>query len=253
MTCLSERASSLPECQPPHRPDHRRLPVERTMNWSGGLPFTVAYSSFGTDSAGNAEDCNTTRAVQRPVLAERQRHMKTNLSSPTYNADPNNPKVAPSPDRSGHRKHPAAVPSPSRPRRYRKCGSEHLPRTRVLRLRLGLTKAFTIHEQIAAKFRMDAYNAFNHIQAANPCSTTVQGLAHQQQLRAQYPAWPRVASLVNSNSPSASSSNFAKGNNQTTRGASAPLFLCLGSPGRTRPGITASQVSSMQRTFLPHF
>jgi hypothetical protein len=33
---------------------------------------------------------------------------------------------------------------------------------------LALTKAFTIHETIATKFRMDAFNAFNHIQAANP-------------------------------------------------------------------------------------
>jgi len=33
---------------------------------------------------------------------------------------------------------------------------------------LGLTKAFTIHENIAVKFRMDAYNAFNHINPGNP-------------------------------------------------------------------------------------
>jgi hypothetical protein len=39
---------------------------------------------------------------------------------------------------------------------------------------LAITKAFTIHENIATKFRMDAYNAFNHIQAANPCNTGIQ-------------------------------------------------------------------------------
>ena len=33
---------------------------------------------------------------------------------------------------------------------------------------LGLTKAFTIHENIVTKFRFDAFNAFNHINAGNP-------------------------------------------------------------------------------------
>jgi hypothetical protein len=33
---------------------------------------------------------------------------------------------------------------------------------------LGLTKAFTIHESVVTKFRMDAFNAFNHINAGNP-------------------------------------------------------------------------------------
>jgi len=33
---------------------------------------------------------------------------------------------------------------------------------------LAVTKAFTIHEQWVAKFRMDAFNAFNHINPGNP-------------------------------------------------------------------------------------
>ncbi|MGA7243650.1 MAG: hypothetical protein WBX19_10720, partial [Terracidiphilus sp.] len=33
---------------------------------------------------------------------------------------------------------------------------------------MAITKAFTIHENVAAKFRMDAFNAFNHITAGNP-------------------------------------------------------------------------------------
>jgi hypothetical protein len=35
---------------------------------------------------------------------------------------------------------------------------------------IGLTKAFTIHESIVTKFRMDAFNAWNHITAGNPGS-----------------------------------------------------------------------------------
>jgi hypothetical protein len=33
---------------------------------------------------------------------------------------------------------------------------------------MGLTKTFTIHESVAVKFRMDAFNAFNHINPGNP-------------------------------------------------------------------------------------
>ncbi len=33
---------------------------------------------------------------------------------------------------------------------------------------LAITKAFTIHENIVTKFRMDAFNAFNHINPGNP-------------------------------------------------------------------------------------
>jgi hypothetical protein len=161
-----------------------------TMNWSGGLPFTVAYSSFGTDSAGNAEDCNhDTGSSAAPCLPNANGHMKTNLSSPTYNADPTNPKVGtitrsfwtPQTSSSGTFSFPGldAIGNAGQ-NTYRGPG--------FFDSDLGLTKAFTIHEQIAAKFRMDAYNAFNHIQAANPCSTTVQGTGPiSSSCGAQYP------------------------------------------------------------------
>jgi hypothetical protein len=32
----------------------------------------------------------------------------------------------------------------------------------------NIVKSFTIHESIVAKFRFDAFNAFNHINAGNP-------------------------------------------------------------------------------------
>jgi hypothetical protein len=33
---------------------------------------------------------------------------------------------------------------------------------------MAITKAFTIHESVVTKFRMDAFNVFNHINAGNP-------------------------------------------------------------------------------------
>jgi hypothetical protein len=38
---------------------------------------------------------------------------------------------------------------------------------------MAITKSFTIWEQVVAKFRMDAFNAFNHINAGNPGNTDV--------------------------------------------------------------------------------
>jgi hypothetical protein len=40
---------------------------------------------------------------------------------------------------------------------------------------LVIVKGFTIWESVVAKFRMDAFNAFNHIQAGNPGNTDVFG------------------------------------------------------------------------------
>jgi hypothetical protein len=38
---------------------------------------------------------------------------------------------------------------------------------------LSVTKSFTIWEQVATIFRFDAFNAFNHINAANPNTTNI--------------------------------------------------------------------------------
>jgi hypothetical protein len=40
---------------------------------------------------------------------------------------------------------------------------------------LGLTKAFTIRENIVTKFRFDAFNAFNHINPGNPGGNIANG------------------------------------------------------------------------------
>ena len=83
---------------------------------------------------------------------------------------------------------------------------------------MALTKTFTIHESFAVKFRMDAFNAFNHINPGNPGGNiesdgTISGLAP-----AGTPRQLEFALRV--------SSNFAKEPQMRTRGASAPLFFC---------------------------
>jgi hypothetical protein len=40
---------------------------------------------------------------------------------------------------------------------------------------MALSKAFTIWEQVSMTFRMDAFNAFNHINAGNPNNGNIFG------------------------------------------------------------------------------
>jgi hypothetical protein len=40
---------------------------------------------------------------------------------------------------------------------------------------MAITKAFTIWESVVAKFRMDAFNVFNHINAGNPNNDDIFG------------------------------------------------------------------------------
>jgi hypothetical protein len=84
---------------------------------------------------------------------------------------------------------------------------------------LGLSKAFTIRGSIATKFRMDAYNVFNHINPGNPAATSSR--------KATSLARDRAAQLATWNSLSAFSSNLRRNSNRNTRGASAPLVLSL--------------------------
>ena len=148
-----------------------------TMNWSGGLPFSVSYSNFNpyTGAAGTKpkdwpdEDCaHDTGSSAAPCLPNATGHMKTHLSgfTPTSSGVGSRTFWTKQPKSGGIFSFPGLdVVGNSGQNTYR--GPTFFSSD------LGLTKAFTIHEQIAAKFRMDAYNAFNHIQAANPCSTDV--------------------------------------------------------------------------------
>ena len=140
-----------------------------TMNWSGGLPFSLGYSSFGTDSNGNAEDCNhNTGGSAAPCLPNAHGHMKTSLTGFTPNASGVGSRSFWTPQPTG------GIFSFPGLDVIGNAGQNTYRGPSFFDSDLAITKAFTIHENIATKFRMDAYNAFNHIQAANPCNTGIQ-------------------------------------------------------------------------------
>lgn len=135
-------------------------------NWSSGLPFSVSYSNFG----GN-QDCNDnvggTAAPCRPNATGK---LKTHLSSPIFGNDGKLTRTfwTPQPTTGGVFSWPGLD-------NIGNAGANNYFGPSFFNADLALTKGFTIHENIVTKFRMDAFNAFNHIQAANPGNGNIFG------------------------------------------------------------------------------
>jgi hypothetical protein len=134
------------------------------LNWSSGLPFSVSYSNFG----GN-EDCNhNTGGSAAPCRPNANGKLKTHLSSPIFGSD-------------GKIKRNYWTPQSASSGIYSfpgldvigNGGANNYFGPSFFNTDMAITKAFTIHESIVTKFRMDAFNAFNHIQAANPADNNI--------------------------------------------------------------------------------
>lgn len=126
------------------------------LNWSGGLPYTINMGG----GFGNNQDCNhNTGGSNAPCRPNTSGHMKTSLtkakvSGGTVSRDFWTPQPQlfsfPGLDVIGN------------------AGANTYRGPSFFNTDLGLTKGFTIHEAWVAKFRMDAFNAFNHINPGNP-------------------------------------------------------------------------------------
>jgi hypothetical protein len=126
-----------------------------TMNWSGGLPFSLGYNECSKNVPSGDVPCD-------PSVVPGGR-MKTNLTSFVAGSGGTG-------TRSFYDKHALGDGLFVNP------GLDNVGNVGLNTYRgphffgtdLGLTKAFTIHENIVTKFRFDAFNAFNHINAGNP-------------------------------------------------------------------------------------
>jgi hypothetical protein len=149
--------------------------LSAVVNWSGGLPFGVGYDQFnpytgpGTQPASwNVEDCNhDTGASAAPCRPNAKGHMKTSLTK--FDPVAHNRSFFTAQPRSG------GVFSFPGLDVVGNAGNNTYRGPSFYNADMAITKAFTIRESIVAKFRMDAFNAFNHINAANPGSTDVFG------------------------------------------------------------------------------
>jgi hypothetical protein len=135
------------------------------LNWAGGLPFGIGYSNFGGSGAA-AENCNnSTGGTAAPCRPNANGHLKTSLTSASIGSGgtisrnfwtPNPQLFAwPGLDQIGN------------------AGANTYRGPGFFNTDMAITKSFTIWEQVVAKFRMDAFNAFNHINAGNPGNTDV--------------------------------------------------------------------------------
>jgi hypothetical protein len=132
------------------------------MNWAGGLPFGLSYGESSNNIPGSAPNY--------PSYAG-SGHLKTSLTSAktnsggtltrTYYAQQVDNLITPGTVNTGVFKNPGLDTIGN-------VGRNTYVGPGMFNADLGLTKAFTIHESVVAKFRMDAFNGFNHISAGNP-------------------------------------------------------------------------------------
>jgi len=128
-----------------------------TFNYSGGLPFTLGYNESGSVIADG------------PGTPNQSKRMSTGLSSNSYNSNGTisrcyyNCTSVPQPTlaTSGIFSKPALDTIGN-------AGINTYRGPSLITDDAGLAKSFAIWEQVAVKFRMDAFNVFNHINAGNP-------------------------------------------------------------------------------------
>jgi hypothetical protein len=131
-----------------------------TMNWAGGLPFTLNY---------NEASSNVPSSAPSYPSAAGGRQMKTHLTSFT-------PTSSGTGTRSFYEKQTTDVITDPGTGVFVNPGLDNIGNVGFNTYRgpsfftsdWAITKAFTIRENIVTKFRMDAFNAFNHITAGNP-------------------------------------------------------------------------------------
>jgi len=134
--------------------------ISDVSNWSGGLPFTLSYNECGS----NLPTSGIVDPNPPPCTPSQTKQMATSLTSFVPNAN----GVGGS--RTFYQPHTLGDGTFTNPGldTVGNSGLNTYRGPRFFSTDLALTKAFTIRENVAVKFRMDAFNAFNHITAGNP-------------------------------------------------------------------------------------
>ncbi len=129
-----------------------------SLNWSGGLPFSVNMGGgFGAN-----QDCNhNTGGSGAPCRPNTSGHMKTGLSNPANNGSSGTIS------KNFFTSQPQLFSFPGLDV-IGNAGANTYRGPSFFNTDMNLVKSFTIHESIVAKFRFDAFNAFNHINAGGP-------------------------------------------------------------------------------------
>ena len=122
-----------------------------TMNWSGGLPFTLTYTECGSNVPNGPCDPSATQRLATkltPFVPS-----STGVGTRTYYAQ--------------HALGDGTFVNPGLDN-YGNVGLNTYRGPRFFGSDMATSKTVTIHESVAVKFRFDAFNVFNHIVAGNP-------------------------------------------------------------------------------------
>jgi Carboxypeptidase regulatory-like domain len=134
--------------------------ISAVLNWAGGLPFTLNYNEASTNLPGSAPTY--------PSYAYGG-HMPTSLSG-------FQPKSNGTGQRTYYSKQTSNLISDPGTGLFKNPGPDTVGNVgrntyfgpSFFNTDMAIAKTVTIHENIAVKFRMDAFNGFNHISPGNP-------------------------------------------------------------------------------------
>lgn len=126
--------------------------------WSGGLPFTASYNECGQ----NVND-SPNPATSGGCVPNASGKMPTALTSFVAHSNGTGTRTFYQAQTLG-----GGVFSNPGLDNFGNAGLNTYRGPRFFSTDMAVTKAFTIHESIVTKFRMDAFNTFNHITAGNP-------------------------------------------------------------------------------------
>jgi hypothetical protein len=149
--------------------------LSTVLNLSGGLPFSLSYNNTGANIPGSAPNYPSAVGHLQTHLGsfDPVRHIRSYYAQQIPCADL---AAGCTPGAAGDLTDPVDVAAGTGV--FTDPGLDNIGNVGYNSMRgpgffnedIGLTKAFTIHESIVTKFRMDAFNAWNHITAGNPGS-----------------------------------------------------------------------------------
>jgi len=133
--------------------------LSSVVNWAGGLPFSLGYNEAGTNLPGSAPNYPSARGGRMLTSLSSFQPGTNGVGQRTfYQAQTTDLITDPG---TGIFSNPGLD-------NIGNVGRDTYMGPHFFGTDMAVTKAFTIWESVVAKFRMDAFNAFNHITAGNP-------------------------------------------------------------------------------------
>ncbi len=145
-----------------------------TFNWAAGLPWSVSYGSFGGSGLATQDCFHNVGGTAAPCRPNATGRMPVSLTSNVYSASPSFPGSG-TISRNFFNSQPTSGGIFSWPGLgvIGNAGANTYRGPTFFSSDMAITKSFTIWESVVGKFRVDAFNVFNHINAGNPGNTNI--------------------------------------------------------------------------------